>query len=246
MRKLTTNLRQAAVTLTMGLASASVLASGPLNLNPNDPDGVERWPNGGANIPFNVDQGGIPGVMDKATIVAAFAAWEGVSTSTATYSDNGDLGFDVDVTNYVPFVDNLFFGNNNSDGLSPVVFDDDGSIFLDLFGASGVLGFASTDTRDANGTPIEAVCFLNGGATVSGGGTYPDADFFGVQVHEFGHYSGLGHTVVNGQNVGLGDTSGPTPFNTYGDSPPDQVETMYPFALVGGGQVTPHGDDIGF
>ena len=229
----------------LGLASAPALAGGPLNLNPADPDGVERWPNGGLDIPFNPDQGGIPGVMDVGTVTLATGAWEAIPSATNTYSNNGTLPFDVDATNFFPFIENLFFGTNNSDGLSPIVFDDDGSIFLTLFGPSGVLGFASTDTRDASGTPIEAVMFLNGGATVSGGGGYPDADFIGVTVHEFGHYSGLAHTVVNGENQAFGDETGPTPFNTYGNSPADQVETMYPFALIGGGQVTPHADDIG-
>ena len=254
MKNLTTILRRAATTLVMGLASASVLASGPLNLNANDPDLVERWPNGGANIPFNPDgvPAGGPGapalgpftyVEAVAATVAALDTWAAIPTATATYSNNGPMPFDIDETNFAPFVENLFFGTNTSDGFSPVVYDDDGAIFLALFGSSGVLGFASTDTRDANGTPIEAVAFLNGGAILGG---YPAADFLGVIVHEFGHYSGLGHTVVNGQNIGLGDTSGPTPFNTYGDSPIDQVETMYPFALRDGGQITPHADDIGF
>ena len=66
------------------------------------------------------------------------------------------MPFDVDATNFFPFVENLYFGTNNADGFSPIVFDDDGSIFVALFGSSGVLGFASTDTRDAGGTPIEA------------------------------------------------------------------------------------------
>ena len=56
-----------------------------------------------------------------------------------------------------------------------------------------------------------------------------------MQVHEFGHYSGMAHTVVNGENLAFGDESGPTPFNTYGNAPANQSETMYPFALVGGG-----------
>ena len=234
--------------------SAAAFAGGPLNLNPNDPDGVERWPNGGVGIPYNVD--GVPaGGPDAlalgpltyneavAAVEAALATWESIPTATQTYSTPGPMPFDIDVTNYAPFVENLFFGTNNSDGFSPVVFDADGSIFVDLFGVSGVLGFASTDTRDADGTPIEAVNFLNGGAILGG---FPLADFEGVIFHEFGHYSGLAHTVVNGQNIALGDTSGPTPFNTFGDSPGDQVETMYPFAIVGGGQVTPHADDAAF
>ncbi len=236
--------------------SLAAFAGGALNLNPNDPDGVERWPNAGAGIPFNVDgvPAGGPGALalgpltyDEAVaeVLAALDTWESIPTATQTYSTTGPMPFDVDVTNYAPFVQNLFFGGNDADGFSPVVFDADGSIFFDLFGASGVLGFASTDTRDADGNPIEAVNFLNGGS-LPPFGTFPVEDFRGVIFHEFGHYSGLAHTVVNGQNVGLGDTTGPTPFNTYGDSPTDQVETMYPFALVGGGQVTPHADDIAF
>ena len=247
-------LRRATAACALAALSATAIASGPLNQNPNDPDNVERWPNGGQNIPFNPD--GVPagGVSSLAlgpltyteavaTTEAALATWQGIPTATATYSNNGPMPFDIDVTNYFPFVTNLFFGFNDSDGFSPVVYDADGSIFVDLFGVSGVLGFASTDTRDAAGNPIEAVAFLNGGAILGG---FPLADFEAVIFHEFGHYSGLGHTVVNGQSVAFGDPSGPAPFNTYGFSPTDQVETMYPFALVGGGQVTPHADDIAF
>ncbi len=241
---------------TVLLVSIPAYAGGPLDRNPNDPDGVERWPNGGANIPFNVD--GVPtGGLDNALgpfsydeavaeVIAAFQRWQSIPSATQTYSDNGPMPVDITVDNYAPFVQNLFFGGNTSDGFSPVVFDADGSIFTDLFGISGVLGFASTDTRDAAGNPIEAVCFLNGGSIVGGGGTFPVDDFLGVIVHEFGHYTGLGHTVVNGQNVALGDSSGPSPNNTYGNAPVDQTETMYPFALVGGGFVTPHRDDIAY
>ncbi|MEO1580532.1 MAG: hypothetical protein AAFR91_01720 [Pseudomonadota bacterium] len=239
-------LRRVLTTAVAGCLSASVIAGGPLNTNANDPDGVERWPNGGTAIPYNIDQGGL-GPLNAAEAVAlvesALGTWESIPTATNAYITTGQLPFDVDVTNFAPFVDNLFFGGNTADGLSPVVFDEDGSIFVALFGVSGVLGFASTDTRAADGTPLEAVNFLNGGAILDG---FPLADFEGVVFHEFGHYSGLGHTVVNGQNIALGDTSGPTPSNTYGNSPGDQTETMYPFALQGGGQVTPHADDIAF
>jgi len=241
------NIRNSFLTgIMVSLIAAPVFASGPLNLNPNDPDNLERWAGGGADIPWNPDQGGL-GPLNNAQAVAMTAAaydeWETVATATATYSNNGSMPFDVDVTNFAPFIDNLFFGNNTSDGLSPIVYDEDGSIFLALFGPSGVLGFASPDTRDGNGVPIEGVSFLNGGAILGG---FPVADFFGVMVHEFGHFSGMAHTVTNGQNILLGDESGPTPFNTYGNAPLIQMETMYPFIIVGGGQATLHADDIGF
>jgi len=225
---------------------SQVFAGGPLNLNTSDPDNFTRWPNSGQNIPYNPDLGGL-GPLDNESAVQqtmnAFQAWQDIPSATATYTNNGFLPFDVDETNFAPFTDNLFNGNNNADGLSPIVYDDSGEIFIALFGDSGVLGFASQDTFDTNGVPIEGVSFLNGGAIDEG---FPISDFFGVQVHEFGHYSGLAHTVVNGQNIGLGDASGPSPHNTFGNAPPDQVETMYPFAIQNGGEETPHADDIAF
>ncbi|MDJ0908083.1 MAG: pre-peptidase C-terminal domain-containing protein [Woeseiaceae bacterium] len=254
MADIRTILRRATAACALTALSATAIASGPLNQNPNDPDNVERWPNGGLNIPFNPDgaPGGDPNALALGPLTyleavaeteMAFARWQSIPTATATYSNNGPMPFDIDVTNYFPFVTNLFFGFNDSDGFSPIVYDQDGSIFVDLFGVSGVLGFASTDTRDAAGNPIEAVSFLNGGAILGG---FPLVDFQAVIFHEFGHYSGLGHTVVNGQSVAFGDPSGPAPFNTYGFSPVNQVETMYPFALIGGGQGDPHADDIAF
>ncbi|HSR68373.1 MAG TPA: pre-peptidase C-terminal domain-containing protein [Acidobacteriota bacterium] len=236
-------------------------AGGPLNLNPNDPDNVERWPNGGADIPYNPDQGGFATLSNAQfvqLVVDSTQAWADVPSASNTYQNNGLMPVDIDATNFCsppPFnpgpisfpgchlIDNLFFGTNVSDGFSPIVADEDGSIFATLGFGPGVLGFASPDTRDANGTPIEAIMFLNGGS-VSGIG-FPLAEFFGVTVHEFGHYSGLAHTVVNGQNIQFGDHSGPTPNNTFGNSPVNVQETMYPFALVGGMQETPHQDDIG-
>lgn len=236
------------------LIALPIFAGGPLNLNFNDSENFERWPNGGLAIPFNPDgiPAGGPGALalgpltyaDAVTLVEdAFQVWEDVPTATATYTNNGPLATDIDVTNFLPLVQNLFFGTNTSDGVSPIVFDEDGSIFISLFGVSGVLGFASPDTFDASGVPIEGVSFLNGGQI---GPSFPLSEFFSVMVHEYGHYSGMAHTVTNGQNIALGDTSGPSPNNTYGNAPGNQVETMYPFAIVGGGQDSVHIDELGF
>lgn len=240
------NLIKSIVTTSLvSLFSATVaFAGGPLDLNFNDPDNVSRYANGGLNIPFNPDQGGL-GTLSNAEIVAiteqAFQVWQDIPTATATYSNNGTLAFDIDETNFMPFVNLLFGIPSVADGISPIAYDEDGAIFDALFGVgTGVLGFASADTFDANGAPIEGVAFFNGGFALA-----PD-DLLGVFVHEFGHYSGMAHTVVNGQNIILGDQSGPTPNNTFGNSPVSETETMYPFIITGGGESTVHRDDIGF
>lgn len=230
--------------LSLGVVSA--FAGGPLNLNSNDPENFSRWASGGTNIPYNPDQGGLGPLNNAAAVAqtqAAYDAWENLPTASVTYSNNGLLPVDVDQTNFAAWLPAIFGGPTATDGFSPIVYDEDGAIFDALFGpGTGILGFATPDIFDINGVPLEGNSFLNGGAILGG---FPLADFFGVQVHEFGHYTGLAHTVVNGQNILFGDASGPTPNNDFGNAPLNQVETMYPFAILNGGESTPHADDIG-
>jgi hypothetical protein len=203
-----------------------------------------RWANGGVNIHFNPDQGGL-GPMDNAAAVAqtaaAFAAWGAIPTATATHVDAGALPFDVNETNFEPFLNPVA-----PDGLSAIVFDADGAIFDLLFGpGSGVLGFAGPEwINTQTGVITEGVAFMNGGALL-GPGAFPLDEFLSVQVHEFGHYQNLAHTVVNGQIPAGPDTNGPSPFNTFpSTSLVGRIETMYPFLFITGGQATPHADDI--
>ena len=101
--------------------------------------------------------------------------------------------------------------------------------------------FVNTVTGDI----IEGVSFMNGGALL-GADAFPVAEFLSVQVHEYGHYQNLAHTVVNGQILAGPDSRGPSPFNTFPPPPSfaGRIETMYPFLFINGGMATPHPDDI--
>lgn len=224
-------------------------AGGPLNLNFQDPGNIERYPAGGVNIGYNPDQGACGALADpQDRIDDAFDAWENIPTASATYSNNGSLPTDINGTNFAPLLQSVIFGGSGiADGLSPVILDDDGSIFAALGFPAGVLGVATPAVFNADGSIAESETIL-GCATTVGAGGFPTEDFFGVMVHEFGHYSGMAHTQVNGSQVVDGDTTGPTPDNATFPPVPlaGLIETMYPFALIGGGEDTPHPDDIAY
>jgi len=208
------------------------------------------YPGGGTDIPFNPDQGGLGPLTNAQGVAAveqAFQAWADVATSSATFLNAGLMPFDVDITNFAPILN-----PTAPDGLSPIVFDEDGSIFTLLFGpGSGILGFAGPDFGNfATCELIEGSAFLNGPEF---GDLIVAED---IMVHEFGHYINLGHVELNGQLVPFsegGDTSGPTPDDTTFGTPSflgtEVIETMYPFyfSTTPSGQVgmrTPHADDI--
>ncbi len=231
----------------VGLALVLAAATGPLDaagaLYLQSSGRPYLWPDGGRSIPFNPDRGGF-GTLDAATTLAqteaAFATWAAVPTSTVSYRNAGQLPVDVNPTNFGPFV-----FPSAPDGLNAVVYDQNGAIFSLLFGfGSGILGFAGPEWVDPEtGEILESSAFLNGGPNLSFG--YPTSEMFSIQVHEFGHYANLAHTVINGQIALFGDPTGPSPFDTFPrEDLAGRIETMYPFLFRGGGQETLHADDI--
>jgi hypothetical protein len=225
-------------------APALAFAGGPLDIcRTGEPF---RWPNNGANIPWNPDQGllgPLSNLQATALVAEAFNRWDTIPTASTSYLAGAALPVNVTVANFIPF---LF--PSAPDGLSAIVYDDTGEIFDLLFGpGSGILGFAGPEWLDPSSCAIvEGVSFLNGAAIADETDVQSALD---IMVHEFGHYQNLAHSVVNGQ-IFLGDNTGPTPFDTFSfddliavlDS---ALETMYPFYFGPGfGFATPHKDDI--
>ncbi|MDJ0710788.1 MAG: hypothetical protein QNJ14_10375 [Woeseiaceae bacterium] len=222
----------------LGLAQTAQ-AGGPLA---NCADGVPFvWPDGGANIVVNLDQGGLGALTNAeadAFVLAALQTWTDIPSASISYVQGADTPVDYDETNSDPV---LVPAAPN--GQSEVVYDEDGALFTALFGPdSGILGFAGPDF----GNPVtcellEGSAFLNGPEFEIG-----DPNNFGAGIifHEFGHFNNLAHTQTNGAIL-IGDNTGPSPDDTFGapdlsiffdpvtNQPTDALDTMYPFIFSG-------------
>ncbi len=180
------------------VAGTRALAAGPLIVNGAGEPLV--WDP--MDVPWNPDLGGL-GAFDNVAAVqlvaASFDVWAAVPTASITFANAGSLGVDVTASNARSFIGVC------GDGLSPIIFDDDGSLTDFLLGngaSNAVLGFAGPECGTFTPPRItEASAVLNGkfidGVIGAANPEIPLADFSAVFVHEFGHYVNLDHTQIN-------------------------------------------------
>ncbi|MCC6766389.1 MAG: hypothetical protein IT293_17145 [Deltaproteobacteria bacterium] len=215
------------------LSTVRALAAGPLFVN----DAGEPLVWQARPVPWSSDRGGL-GVLDETAarqlVEDAFALWAAVPTASISFSDAGALPVDVGATDV-----GLFIGVCD-DGLSPIVFDTDGTITDALFGAgasNSILGFAGPECGSFSPPAItEASAVLNGkfiDGIASGGNPEVDLDTFrGVMIHELGHYVNLDHSQINLIEAFDGTTAGD-----------DAIATMFPFVVSGAETATLARDD---
>ncbi len=187
------------------MAVASVHAGGPTNVCNNVPVKYA----GAGNVGLNYDGGGSLGSRTKAQadgiVTTAISLWTNVNTSTVNVGRGADLPVDVTAANYTTYLSNF------SDGLSPVIYDSDGSIIDAILGVgqkNQIIGLAASAS---SGAPT---CqYTEGFAIISGFLNITETTLTALVAHELGHLIGLDHAQLDGSQ-GLSSANYPLMYPT--------------------------------
>lgn len=189
-------------------------------------------------IVLNLDKGGLGDFThSEAEDLVQFALdqWNTVPTAIVELSLGAELPMDLADLDAEAFSDVI----GASDGTNPIILDETGTIFEELFGAqNSILGIAApTLFSPPNGPLIKGFAMLNGeNATAARLEVFKAAT-----VHELGHFLNLDHAQINGLRPGGTVPSFEGTVNVL------DTATMFPI-LVGSNAVphpmaTPHKDD---
>ncbi len=194
-----------AAALTAGLFSITSQAGGPLYLYENQvplrwdvtspipvytdlgdlcDTNIEAWPYSGCLTNDQAD----------AAVAFSFDQWTAVPSSTFQAAVAGDFS-DIGLPDITGENANLIVGPDNGGGYQ-VMYDTDGSILRDFFGASeAVLGISSPEWA-TDDIITESWAVINVAAVPEGD---DGSHVAGVMTHEFGHGINLAHSQANGQ-----------------------------------------------
>src|SRR5271165_1131667 len=228
----------------LALFTASAFAGGPLIVDPNTKSAYHY--DTSTPVPVYYDLGNLGVVTDYSTnppttvtfdntvgktlVTKGFGDWSAIKTSSMRADVVGDFSLkglpDINSTNVTDII-----GTSNGRGIY-VIFDADGSIMQNFFGAGdGILGISSPQFSITGTTIItESFVVLNGTAIDPAD---PNAmNFQGVATHEFGHSLGMAHTQTNGAAFFYNDNVEPNSCNSLlfaHTLTSADVETMYPY-----------------
>lgn len=196
--------------------SLIAFAGGPLSTYSNRSIVYKTMP-----ITYRTDKGNLgtfSNLTAKNLTIGSFQVWQDVASSNVAFTNQGELPVDVDATNFTNYLDNF------SDGINPIVFDNNGAIIDAIFGigaSDDILGYAGSAYYDAG---PDAGYYAEGEAVLNGKFTQPpynltELEYKATIVHELGHFIGLDHTQINDEFAGDGITAN----DIY-------IPTMYPTA----------------
>ncbi len=180
------------------LAAGVLFAGGPRKV---DGSGDPILWNTSTPVTYFVDQGELGTLSNTAAndlVAGAFDTWGRVADAVIEFAIAGQLLEDITGDNYTTDAYPPI-----GSGISPVIYDDDGSILLDEFGQGAeddILGITAYGL--VTGELLEVSIILNGRCFDgdSGPGSPCEVSFEelrGVVVHEVGHFAGLDHTDLN-------------------------------------------------
>lgn len=189
-------------------------------------------------VPFNPDRGSLGKLSNEQAVALTgelFQVWQDVPTASIEFQRADSLPLDVTGSNVMEFL------NNVPPGVSPIIFDTDGSVIDTLVGAGARLLAPGAATpllgNPETGEILQSLAILNG-IFIDGinellrNPELPLSRYRATFVHEFGHFIGLDHSALNTREALDNDTTNDA-----------AIPTMFP-QLVSDEQATLHLDDI--